>query len=225
MFVDTPLENKSIDKCFFDNTYLNPSYSNIPSQNNAFIAITNLIISKREQNYDVFGIKMNKLGKESLLISLCSFFDTQIAVSEKRYFRYVNVLNLNSKYFTTQFDSDCLFFVLNDENEFVNDIKGLKKYYINPSALGMTTSNLNLKEYTEELSSLRLNKAQIPYTEHSSYNELIEFAKRLRPKEFIPLNRNYTNCINTRKIDAYVIDSQFSCRRCNRHWWSKEKVK
>lgn len=230
MFVDSPLSTVKVDKCFLDNTYLNPKFSNIPSQSSATQAIIKLIVNKLEQNYTVFGIKVNKLGKESLLVELCEAFKTQIAVSKTRYFRLTQTLNLDPKYFTIEFN-DCLFYVLNDENEFGKSLRGQKKYSINPTALNMPTASLNLAKYIDKLTAQNSTYVQIPYTEHSNYNELIEFVKQLKPRELIPMNKIYSDCLSTTRLDKYLSKTvkrekrEFSCIDCGHWWWNENKVR
>jgi len=228
MFVDTPLKDVLVDICYFDNTYFNPMYSNIPSQENAFKCIVTLIEKKSTEN-TVFGIKMNKVGKEDLLVKLCDYFDTQIAVSKTRFTRYTRALQLDKKYFVTELESSTKFFVQDDENNFANELLNKDKIYINPSALQMPTHRLNIKEQLNSYIKSKSNKFQIPYSEHSSYNEIIEFVRKLRPIKIEPivLDPNFTDMTRlTPYLEEEEVEEQqqperreFSCEDCQKWWW------
>lgn len=208
MFQNSPLNNVIVDLCYLDNTYFKPSCSNFPSQANAITAIVQLIVLKlNEDKNTVFGIKMNNLGKESLLVELCERFNTKVAVSERRFVRYTTVLKIHPKYFSKNICSDTLFFVLNDEIQNLNGLKfqkGMSKFIINPSALHMETARLNVQNLVRLALKSRTTSAQIPYSEHSSYNEIIEFIKMLEPRRIIPTVYSDPDCLNLDRLEPYL---------------------
>jgi hypothetical protein len=210
MFNESSLNG--IDKCYLDTTYFEKIYNNIPSQKNALNAIKNLIQHKLDTcNNPIFGIDVNKIGKEHLLIQLALHFDTKILISEERFERYNCYLgDYCMANFTTQFDDDdddTIIYVFKDfptlrrrRNRFKIDTKAL--------VINDDDSNEHLKQGLKSLvQNYKLDRTirlfKIPYSEHSSYRELIEFIRRLRPAEIIPNDRDKRD-IDLSRFDQYL---------------------
>lgn len=159
-------------------------------------------------------------------MKLCETFDTTIAVSKTRFNRYTKALKLEKKYFVTDLEPDTIFFVQEDENLFSNELKNRKKIYINPSALNMSTIHLSINQLIKNYMKSNSKQFQIPYSEHSSYNEILEFFKKLNPKQIEPIV-NDPNCSNMDRLDPYLFEienREFSCVECNNWWWAKKEV-
>ncbi len=190
MFVDSPLCKSKIDICYLDNTYYNSDYKKIPSREEAVEEIIQTIEFKRKSSPKLkFAIIMKNLGKEDMLIRLADYFKTKILISPERFERYCNSLELNPVYFTTDLTNHESFLITDD-----NDLN-VKKYftkkqifYIKPTALNYSyesrpkTSPLNIEFYSN------CNwYCEIPYTDHSNYDEITEFIRNLKPKMIIPI--------------------------------------
>ena len=135
-------------------------------------------------------IIMKILGKEELLVKLAEKLKTKILVSRIRYDRYVNVLNLNKAHFTSEKLIDTFIYATDDalEKSIYQDDINFTKIYIKPSALEFSPKKINdLKKCIEVYSQLNNTYYDIPYTDHSSYSEIIEFVKKLKPKRIIPI--------------------------------------
>jgi hypothetical protein len=190
MFVDTPLSNTKIDICYLDNTYFNKKFLNIPSREKALKEIIALICFKREQIKNViFHLNLRILGKENLLEDLYDHFKIPILVSKKRYERIVNILELNKEYFTTEYKQNTLIFVTDLNEEMPNFAENKSIIFIEPTALQMSYTSRENKSFEDLYSDPNEKYFVIPYTDHSSYSEIIEFVKKLKPKLIIPIVR------------------------------------
>lgn len=190
MFIESPLENRQIDICFLDNTYLEPEFADIPSRREALSEIIQLIECKKKKNSKlIFSIILRNLGKENMLVEIAQHFKTRILISTERYQRYIDVLKLDETNFTTKLTNDTLIYV---EDEHLNSFKISKDktiIRIKPTALEYVSSKRlkSLPVIIEVYSESSSKYYNVPYTDHSSYNELIEFVKKLRPKRVIPI--------------------------------------
>lgn len=213
MFIETPLSIYAgkIDTCYLDNTYFNPVFAPMPTREQAIQSIIKFIDDKlaAKKSKCLFRIKLKKLGKEELLVHLAQHYNTQIAVNQERYNRLVNDIELPAKYFTKQITSDTLISVweLNSENESVTNL-GKIEYSIEPSALVMAkTLSTRKRVYWSNGNDLC-----VPYSDHSSYLEIIEFVKALKPKQLVaivhrPINENIS-ISDLRELDDYLNKSE-----------------
>ena len=137
-------------------------------------------------------MKLRHLGKEDLLIDLYKHFKKPIFVSNKRYDRYIIDLELDDQYFSDEFEDDTLIFIEDADqkiqftDEFNEFLEKRHMIYIEPSALNYSidTRPANIYEFYAE-SNGRYFK--IPYTDHSSPDEITKFVQKLQPKRLIPI--------------------------------------
>jgi len=125
---------------------------------------------------------MKILGKEEMLVKLAEQFKTKILVSKPRYDRYVNVLNMNKACFTYEKLIDTFIYASDDDldQSLRLEYTNVAKIYIKPTALEFSARKLNdLKRCIEIYSQLNNTYFSIPYSDHSSYSEIIEFVKKL----------------------------------------------
>ncbi len=135
-------------------------------------------------------IIMKILGKEEMLVKLAEQFKTKILVSKPRYYRYVNVLNMNKACFTYEKLIDTFIYASDDDLDQSLRLEdtNVAKIYIKPTALEFSARKLNdLKRCIEIYSQLNNTYFSIPYSDHSSYSEIIEFVKKLKPKRIVPI--------------------------------------
>lgn len=172
------LENQ-IDICYLDNTYFNPVFSKAPSRDEALRQIIFLIDQHRSESL-LFKLLLKNLGKERLLIDLVEYYRIPIVVSRKRFERLTKILEIDKKYFTYIFSETSLIFV---DDEPLNKISHLlekkKIIYIEPTGINKNNSEAKFSS----------NHFRVPYSDHSSYTEIISFVKKIRPKKIIPIVR------------------------------------
>lgn len=200
LFVDTPLKDKEVDICYLDNTYFNPAFYNTPTRDEALKKIISIIQDKREENI-LFRIHLRNLGKEKLLVDLSEYFQIPIVVPKKRFERYTKVLEIDEKYFRFEFDSNSLIFIedFNDCENFCGYLKDKKIIHIEPSALIIPDKRRSRSDPSY---------FQVPYTDHSSYLEIIDFIQLLKPKRLIPIVRrmlpNNLDTTDLKELDKYL---------------------
>jgi hypothetical protein len=194
MFVDTPLSQGEVDICYLDNTYFNKCFKNLPSRKDALKELIAFLDSKREDDV-IFKLFIRTIGKEQLLLDVYDYFKQPINVSYDRYERLTKIFNLNAECFTYTLNSDTWLYVeddLNQDNEEFDEFARKKRVIrleasalnANPHYFSLTTSDriqLNAKS--------KNNYFVIAYSDHSSYDEIIEFVKQLQPKRLIPIVR------------------------------------
>ena len=232
MFNDTRLASIKIDKCYMDNSFFNKIYNNIPSQENAKNAIIDLIaIKKGYRSSAVFAVDVYKIGKEKLLIDLCKTFGTKVAVSAERLQRYSSYLCEDDlEYFTLELKRNTLFYVKDDEENFAKNFQNRTKFCVRPSAFIYKESSefplrTSLKNLVNYYSNSDIRNFQIPYSDHSSYREIIDFIKQLKPIE-IEFDIKSEDFSDISKVQPYlsVPEHQFFCKLCFRIWLSPNKV-
>ena len=223
----SPLARKNllIDECHFDNTYNNNKhYSNFPSRRTAIELLIDLVsIKQAMDNNAIFEIKMNNLGKESLLLELSNHFDAaKIGVSQKRLKTFECVYNFRPECFITNPNKTTLFYVKGDFGKTPSFAQNRTIIHIDPTCLYFDAKKCNKKALFESFESDEENIYQIPYSDHCSYNDLLEFMRRLSFKRLYPLV-NDPKLLHLTKLEALkkeVISErrQFSCKDCG-VWW------
>ena len=172
-------EKNQIDICYLDNTYFNPVFSKAPSRDEALRQIILIIDQHRSANV-IFKLLLKNLGKERLLVDLVEYYRIPIVVSHKRFERLTKILEIDKKYFTSELSQTSLIFVDDEPINKVGDIFVKKKViYIEPTGLKINNSEAKCET----------NYFRVPYSDHSSYTEIITFVKKIHPKKIIPIVR------------------------------------
>lgn len=169
------LQDIKIDKLFLDNTYCEPKCI-FPTREEA----TDMILEVLRKHLDfniVFG--MNTLGKEDLLAKIGMTFQKWIGVNPKR-MELLKLLDLPDV-FTCDVDSTSIRIVMKNEISKRNLVHWNIQHptiAILPTALfeGETNIYQNVD-----------NVFVIPYSDHSSFSELMAFVSEIEPKEIVPL--------------------------------------
>jgi hypothetical protein len=208
MFIDSPLtpflaeENSQvIDICYLDNTYCSKQYDSIPTRDKALLEIIK-IIELNLKNDKKIVFKCKKLGKETLLVELAKRFKCKILVSNERFNRLIKVLGFSEEYFTNQYDPTIFIEVEDYEKKYSSCLIskfGLEKTcLIEPTAL-----YLNSNTYvSSRQQNPNINVYKVPYSDHSSYSELLEFIINLKPKSVIATVKE----IEENKYNLHVIN-------------------
>ncbi|KAH9509337.1 5' exonuclease Apollo [Bulinus truncatus] len=168
--------SKKVDLLYLDNTYCSPKYS-FPSREKCFQEILDII--GRHPNHNVI-IGVRKLGKEQLLGQLGENLNETITVSDEMYRLYNEMFSTNvftavglcqesTRISTTTVDTIQI---------------RLKEFKMISPTIGIIPSALfpGLKGSQDD-SDLFL----VPYSDHSNYEELIQFVSTLRPAKIVPI--------------------------------------
>ncbi|XP_062898347.1 5' exonuclease Apollo isoform X2 [Mobula hypostoma] len=171
MFCNSPLSTeKRIDILYLDNTNCDPECV-VPSREEATEQIKEIINTHPE--HDVV-IGLYNLGKESLLIELALAFKTWIVVSPRR-LQMFQLLRL-SNVFTSEIGAGRIRVV--DQNE-INRFNMVRWNQTCPTIAIIPTSR--------RIKLAHRDIHVIPYSDHSSFQELQEFVARLKPCSIMPI--------------------------------------
>ncbi|XP_067913754.1 5' exonuclease Apollo isoform X2 [Heterodontus francisci] len=171
MFSHPPLNTeKRINILYLDNTNCDPE-SVVPPRQEATQQIKDIINAHPEHNV-VIGLY--NLGKESLLIELALTFKTWIVVSPRRFqmFQLLGLCNV----FTSEVGAGRIHVV---EQNKINRFNMIKWNQTCPTIAIIPTSR-RMKVWHRDVHV-------VPYSDHSSFQELQEFVARLKPCAIIPV--------------------------------------
>ncbi|KAI5610093.1 5' exonuclease Apollo [Silurus asotus] len=188
--------NTTIDVLYLDNTNCDPTRS-IPTRQRACQQIKEII--RGHPNYTVV-IGMYDLGKESLLVQLALEFKTWVEVDIKR-LETLRVLELPDV-FSTEPGSGRLRAVAQSEVNALNLLAWNKE---RPTIAILPTSR--------PVVSCHPNVHVVPYSDHSSYQELEDFVSALRPVSLVPIvgrcmpNFSSLLCRRKRRHDVVIPES------------------
>ena len=208
-------EQKNLDDLFLDTTYCNPKYS-LPSQAETIEAIQALFLkemdrckgSKSCKTLHLFGAYT--IGKEKMYLSIAERHNLKVYVDPKR-FRILSALNWPKErmaLLTTHKEEASVWIVpLGDIN-----MKKLPEYFPQANSKPFATSYDRIVGYrptgwsmgskpSSSLVSSRYNGNlaihSVPYSEHSSFPELVDCLACLKPQRIVPT-------VNTSKSDEQV---------------------
>ncbi|KAK3566372.1 hypothetical protein QTP86_032304 [Hemibagrus guttatus] len=162
--------NTTIDVLYLDNTNCDPTRS-IPTRQRACQQMKEII--RGHPNYTVV-IGMYALGKESLLVELALEFKTWVEVDVER-LKTLRVLELPDV-FSTEPGSGRLRAIAQSEITAYNLLAWNKEQ---PTIAILPTSR--------PVVSCHPNVHVVPYSDHSSYQELEDFVSALRPVSLVPI--------------------------------------
>ncbi|XP_017286367.1 5' exonuclease Apollo [Kryptolebias marmoratus] len=166
--------NTTIDVLYLDNTNCDPNRT-LPSRQRATQQIKEIIRS--HPNHDVV-IGVYALGKESLLYELAMEFQTWVEVSFER-METLKALELPDV-FTTEPGA--------------GRIRAVEQSQICSAALQQWNKEhptLAILPTSRPLISFHPNVHVVPYSDHSSYQELEDFISALKPSSIVPIVGNF----------------------------------
>ncbi|XP_075052391.1 5' exonuclease Apollo-like isoform X1 [Mixophyes fleayi] len=170
MLKHPPLKNKMIDVLYLDNTNCDPEQK-LPSRQEATKQIKEII---DDHPYHDIVIGLYSLGKESLLVDLAKTFKSWVVVSPQR-LELLTMLEMEDV-FATQDGAGRIRVVEQSEINYANMVKW---NYMHPTIAILPTSR-KVKVWHKDV-------YVVPYSDHSSYDELIEFVSQLKPCSIIPV--------------------------------------
>ncbi|KAK7878528.1 hypothetical protein WMY93_030364 [Mugilogobius chulae] len=162
--------NTTIDVLYLDNTNCDPNRT-LPSRKTATQQIKEIIRSHPDHNV-LIGLYC--LGKESLLVELALEFKSWVEVSVER-METLRALDLPDV-FTT--DRGAGRFRVVDQSQ-ISHISMLQSNNEQPTLAILPTSR--------PLVSFHPNVHIVPYSDHSSYQELEDFVSALKPRSIVPI--------------------------------------
>ena len=184
MSVDTPLVDVTdIDVLYLDNTY-NCSACCFPARSVATTMVCDVI--RRHKQKDVV-IGVHNLGKEDLLEHIAETFHRWIAVSPEFYKKCTALQRRNV--FTTDVESTSIRVVRIHEVTRARLNLWNKKQptiAILPTALYFAGGSI----------ATSADMFVVPYSDHSSYTELVAFVEHVKPRLVIPIVRKMSNAEN-----------------------------
>ncbi|KAM4700447.1 5' exonuclease Apollo isoform 2-T2 [Discoglossus pictus] len=171
MLSNPPLSNKkTIDVLYLDNTNCNPEHK-LPSRQEATRQIKEII--DKHNDYDIV-IGLYSIGKEELLVELAKTYQTWIVVSPQR-LELLQLLEMEDV-FTAEENAGRVRVVEHSEINYANMARW---NHIYPTVAILPTSR-KVKVWHKDV-------YLVPYSDHSSYDELEEFVSRLEPCSIIPV--------------------------------------
>ncbi|XP_053560640.1 5' exonuclease Apollo isoform X2 [Bombina bombina] len=175
MLDNPPLKNKmTIDVLYLDNTNCDPDQE-LPSRQEATEQIKNII--NKHPGHDIV-IGLYSIGKEELLVELAKTFQSWIVVSRQR-LELLQLLELEDV-FTAEEGAGRIRVVDQSEVKFSNMVKWNQIY---PTVAILPTSR--------KVKIWHTNIHVVPYSDHSSFKELVEFVSRIDPCSIIPVVKKH----------------------------------
>ncbi|XP_069617872.1 5' exonuclease Apollo [Ranitomeya imitator] len=168
MLAYPPLRNLKIDILYLDNTNCDQM---LPSRQEATEQIKEVI--EKHPEHDIM-IGLYSIGKESLLVELAKTFESWIVVSPQR-LELLNLLEIEDVFSACSGDGR-IYVVEHSEVKYSNMLKWNS---VRPTIAILPTSR-NVKVYHKDIHV-------VPYSDHSSYDELIAFVSRLKPLSIVPI--------------------------------------
>uniref|UniRef100_A0A3P9KNV0 5' exonuclease Apollo n=1 Tax=Oryzias latipes TaxID=8090 RepID=A0A3P9KNV0_ORYLA len=166
--------NITIDVLYLDDTNCDPNRT-LPSRQKATQQIKEIIRSHPDHNV-VIGLYT--LGKESLLLELAKEFQTWVEVSYDR-METLKVLELPDVFTTEQGTGR---FRVVDHSEITS--ASLQDWNNEQPTLAILPTSRPLISYHPSVHV-------VPYSDHSSYQEVVDFVSTLKPMSLIPIVRNH----------------------------------
>ncbi|XP_053313519.1 5' exonuclease Apollo [Spea bombifrons] len=163
-------KKKTIDVLYLDNTNCKPDQK-LPSRQEATDQIKE-VIEKHPEHEIVIGLY--SLGKESLLVDLAKTFKTWIVVSPQR-LELLSILELEDV-FTTEEGAGRIHVVEQSEVNYANMVRW---NHTCPTIAILPTSR-KVKVWHKDVHV-------VPYSDHSSFDELTEFVSKIEPCSIVPV--------------------------------------
>ncbi|XP_074604275.1 DNA cross-link repair protein snm1 [Brevipalpus obovatus] len=189
---DRYLIEKPIDQIFLDTTYCDPNYC-FPDQKETLQTILNIALDRLKKDpLTLFACGTYSIGKEKVFKCLCENLNFSVWVSayKLKFLKCIDDEVIN-RHLTDQQDSAQVHVLpMRDINpKFLGDyLRGCNRRFTSIVAFkptGWTEKGGRLDEI-KPTSYGKIHIYGIPYSEHSSFNELERFIKFFKPKTITP---------------------------------------
>jgi mRNA degradation ribonuclease J1/J2 len=214
------LKQKPVDSLYLDTTYLNKRYC-FPTQEAVVVHISLYIRQCLiEEPKTLFAFMSYHIGKERAYFGVAERLNMRIYVTPKKR-KVLELLNLPDRWtrLITERPTDANIHVggrVNEENV-AEDVKklGLKRgVIVRPTGWSFSKSSKASVVHTRP-SSHNVTIASAPYSEHSSYEEIKQCVKILRPKKIIPTVNAETEEQRRRMVEKELLElMDLSSDRC-----------
>nr|KAI8747426.1 5' exonuclease Apollo-like [Biomphalaria glabrata] len=182
-----------VDLLYLDNTFCSPQCV-FPSQDDCFNQILDII--QKHPSHNV-AIGLDKTGKETLLVRLGVHLNETITVSCERY-KLCNLL-FKTNVFTTSMGEKTSRLTVVSKRKLYQTLRDLNNHSptigIIPTAIFAGCSGNTMKNP---------NLYIVPYSDHCSYTELVQFVSALRPSKVVPIVTGTKDRFNMSCFDAYL---------------------
>eukprot|EP01102_Stenamoeba_stenopodia_P023087 TRINITY_DN9835_c0_g1_i1.p1 TRINITY_DN9835_c0_g1~~TRINITY_DN9835_c0_g1_i1.p1 ORF type:complete len:736 (-),score=195.15 TRINITY_DN9835_c0_g1_i1:8-2215(-) len=190
------LSNIKIQELYLDTTFCNPEYC-FPPQEESISSVVNIV--KKEYNKEtLFLFGTYCIGKERVLMEVSRTFRTPVYVSTQKY-ELIKIMKLDLSLFTTnaaitQFHAVPMFDISYKKLQTLKACVQQKYKTIvgfQPTGWAQQTSKpmgRGVKVYS------------VPYSEHSSFNELQEFVDWIKPLKITPT----VNCTSQKHVKEMI---------------------
>ena len=187
---DGLLLKRPVDRLYLDTTYLNPRYV-FPSQERVIVELGNWMREQllAERN-TLFAFMSYHIGKERAFFGAAEYLNMKVYVQPKK-LRVLRLLNLPERWMRLVVDDprEAKIHVGGRVNEdaVAEDVKKLgfvRGVIVRPTGWSFGKNSRSL--VSSRVSAHGVVVASAPYSEHSSYEEIRECVKALKPKRVIP---------------------------------------
>jgi DNA cross-link repair 1A protein len=184
------LENVKIHTLYLDTTYCSPKHV-FPSQEKCVEQIVQIVKDLWEDQQVLFLIGTYKIGKERILVELCRVLKCRIYAPKDKY-ELLQMMEFNMDCFTMSEGKSRIHMVRIGELSW-NCLDAIRAKYPNyKRIIGFRPTGWT---FTSSKDCTKTEKGNvtiygIPYSEHSSFSELQEFVKFIKPQKLIPTVHN-----------------------------------
>jgi DNA cross-link repair 1B protein len=198
------LFGKNVHTAFLDCTYGKPQFT-FPSREEAAAQVVALA---RKHLHHIVYIAVDTLGKEELLVAVAQALGEKIFITLDRFLR-MSLCEFNMSLFTTEADRARIRTM---------DRRQLTQQFIQSrqqaqACIGIVPTGWSLENAKQNcVSDVQSHFYTVPYSLHSSYDELADFVRRVRPKQIVPTSDNEAGglescsalCLHALGCDAQV---------------------
>jgi DNA cross-link repair 1A protein len=183
------LSRGAVDILYLDTTYCNPRYS-FPPQEDMVVLVAKTVRQFWDNPSTLFLVGTYKIGKERVLIEIARVLQCKIYAPQQK-LDLLKLLDLKVDYqncFTADSSKSRVHICPLGELSYTNIDNISKKYPNYEKIVCFRPTGWAFNSKREMSTSEKGNVAihGVPYSEHSSFNELLEFVEFLRPKKIIP---------------------------------------
>ena len=199
-----------LDDLYLDTTYCDEKYTLLPSQDEVIHATIDAIerLLFDDKNNPLFLFGSYSIGKERIYLAVAKHLGKKIFVDKRRY-KMLSLLNLpkNDLNILTTNQKETNLWVVPlgyikfeklKEYEETNSIRYNMIVGVRPTGWAFDSSS---KKQQDDVISIRKNKNisifNVPYSEHSSFAEIVDCLKCLKPRKIIPT-------VNVRKSQEQI---------------------